>query len=323
MRLHLLFVFVLCLAHCPPLVVAKETPTADMVKPPDVYSRVGLARADLELIRHVMGRRENQQPEFGVSDAAPREVYFQALTMFRKAERLCFEHTRQHAAEPELPAGTIRPADVLNVVNATLDCLGQVKAKLGIKVSSRQEQREPNKTPTDVFRSIVQANRQLNLLLEHQFAPSDVFQQVTRGIGYSTHLLRAFPNSTTIPEAPVFEPGKTPGDVYRRLLNCFERIRSVAKASGLRVLELEPTEAQITGAEPSDVYDVASLLVSELAYLHSQLANAGPPRDVYYVGRKFPSHVYQRAGILEHQLVELEKWVEEKPDWLDDNGDSP
>ena len=82
------------------------------------------------------------------------------------------------------------------------------------------------------------------------------------------------------------------------------------------MLELRIDETQIQQAEPSDVYDVASLIVAELAYLHSKLTDAKSPREVYYVGRKFPSHVYQRAGILDRQLIELQRWVLENPDWL-------
>ena len=74
---------------------------------------------------------------------------------------------------------------------------------------------------------------------------------------------------------------------------------------------------------PSDVYDVASLLVSELAYLHARLPNAGAPRSSYNPGDKLPSHVYQRAGMLERQLSELNKWVEGSPDWLRSAGDRP
>lgn len=68
--------------------------------------------------------------------------------------------------------------------------------------------------------------------------------------------------------------------------------------------------------EPSDVYDVASLVVAELACLHSRLPDAKPPREVYYVGRKFLSHVFQRAGTPDRQLVELERWVKDESDWL-------
>lgn len=297
------------------LVASAETPQT--VEPPEVFARVQLVRSRLEQIRYVMGRPENSQPELPVRNAAPREVYFLALTMFRKAERLCFEHTREHVAEPKLPRGPIRPSDVLAVVEATLECLQLVQDRLGIERSDRPVNPDPEKTPTDVLRSTIQANRQLNLLLEHQFAPSDVYEQVTLGIGYTARLLETFPEATTMGDPPPFEPGKRPGDVYRLLLKCFDRIRQVAETSGTAVLELEVAESQITGAEPSDVYDIASLLISELAFLHSRRLNAEPPRQVYYAGRKFPSHVYHRVGLLERQLVELQKWVDRHPDWLD------
>ena len=78
----------------------------------------------------------------------------------------------------------------------------------------------------------MQANRQLNLLLDERFAPSDVFQQVTLAVGYTAQLLKPYPGAELIPEEPVFDPGKTPGDVYRRLLGCFENLREIAAASG-------------------------------------------------------------------------------------------
>jgi hypothetical protein len=66
----------------------------------------------------------------------------------------------------------------------------------------------------------------------------------------------------------------------------------------------------------SDVYDMATLVVSELSYLWSQLEDAPPPRPAYYPGRKFPSHAYQRAGLLERQLAELSALVDSNPRWL-------
>ena len=78
-----------------------ETSTA--VEPADVCVRVALVRDELENLRFVMGRPANTQPEQEVSDTVPREVFFQALTPFRKADRLCFEYTREHAAEPAIP----------------------------------------------------------------------------------------------------------------------------------------------------------------------------------------------------------------------------
>ena len=71
--------------------------------------------------------------------------------------------------------------------------------------------------------------------------------------------------------------------------------------------------------QPSDVYDMASLLVSELDHLHSLHGNLRRPKRVFSPGPLFPSHAYQRVGMLEAQLVELEKLVDKKPAWLRTN----
>ncbi|KAA5543143.1 hypothetical protein FYK55_12735 [Roseiconus nitratireducens] len=293
------------------------------IAPPDVYVHVDLVRNELEAIRFVMGRPKNQQKELGVTGAAPREVYFQVLTMYRKSDRLCFEHCRIHGEEPPLVTGEIHPGDVHYVTNLALQRLRLVKQKLGIDDQVTPANLDPSKTPTDVFRAAVQANRQLNLLLDRQVAPSDVFQQVTTGVGYAARLLEQFPEATEIPADPDFEVGKRPADVYQRLLRCFRKIREIAALSGLQMLELEVGKDEISQAQPSDVYDIASLLVSELAFLHSQLEDSAPPREVYFVGRKFPSHVYQRAGILELQLDALKTHVAEHPSWLNPEGTPP
>lgn len=294
----------------------------DGIAPPDVFARVTLVRAELETIRYVMGRPKNPQSEIPVSEASPREVYFQALTLFRKADQLCFEHTRERAEEPPPPDRVPTSADVSQLVEAALDRIRKVKKELAIEQAVVAPIREATKQPTDVFRAIVQANRQLNLLLEKHFTPSDVFQQVTRGVACASRLLEEFPDVTAIPEPPEFVAGKRPSDVYRRLLACFERIQTIARHSGEHVLQFKPDETQMLQAEPSDVYDVASLLVSELAYFNS-LAETKPARKAYYPGRRFPSHVYQRAGLLELQLKQLESLVKKNPDWLKRSLSSP
>lgn len=289
---------------------------APVIEPPDVFQQVRVVHGELELIRFVMGRPRNQQSPLHVTGAAPREVYFQALTLFRKSNRLCFEQTRDQSVAPAPSGDQLTPADVHTMVSAALERLRVVKAKLGITEEITPPQRDATRTPTDVFVSIVDANRQLNLLLERQYMPSDVYEQVTMGVAYLARLLEPFPEAETIPEEPPYEVGKRPADVYRRVNGCFERVCTIVRQTGETCLDLEVDEQTIDRAVPSDVYDIASLLVSELAFLHNK-AGGEAPRKVYYPGRKFPSHVYQRVGLLERQLAELESLIEEHPDWLE------
>lgn len=282
------------------------------IEPPDVYVDTLLVRDELELIRLEMGKPQDTRREIGVANAAPREVFFQALTLFDKTNRLSFELTRERAELPEKPIGAIRLAHVRGVLEAVLERLRRVKGVLGSFEQSQTRAREPAKTHSDVFRSIVQANRQVNLLLNQQYAPSDVFQQVTLAVGYAAQLRTQFAG-TRMPEAPAYKRRKRPADVYRRLIKCFARVRAVMQHSGLNALTLDRHPDTVT---PSDVYDIASLIVSELSFLHSHLEGVLAPPDAYYPGRKFPSDVYQRAGLLEALLIDLQALVETSPSWL-------
>ncbi len=294
-----------------------STKSVGVISPSYVLTRTGLLRDELELIRYEMGKTKNMQAEIKVSNAAPHEVFFQALTLFHKTNRLAFEQTKTLEEEIKLStAANIKPEHVLKMVNAALDRVLIVKKKLDITEAIEEKTYDNTITPTDVFRSIVQANRQLNLMLSQQFAPSDVFQQVSLSINYTARLLARFPEATRIPDYPAYERGKHPSDVYQRLIDCYDLIQKIAKTSDLDMLNLTVDTDNLTEKVPSDVYDIASLIVSELAYIHSNLDNAQPPAGVYYPGNKFPSHVFQRAGILERQLTGLLRQVESNPKWL-------
>lgn len=293
-----------------------EPPPSQTVRPADVYARMAVLRGELETLRWYMGKPQNEQPEIAVRGAAPREVYFQALAMLESADRLCFEHTREHDEVPPSPSAAIQASDVLALVEATEQRISRIQLRYGIRPRGVQPLVDVDKSPTDVFRSVVQANRQINLLLESRIAPHDVFQQVTRAVAYSSRLLETFPDSTLIPDEPDYEAGKRPADVYRRLLRCMELVHQVAADSSLRVVEFQVQESQLADAQPIDVHHVASLLVAELAHFHSLAPGAASPREVYFVGRKFPSDCYQRAGILEKQLLQLARLVEANPRWL-------
>jgi len=300
----------------PPPVSGRAATRAALL-PADVLARALLLADELEAVRFEMGKPKNTQRPIGVEGAAPREVYFQALTAWRKSNRLCFELTRTQVDEPaHQAADKVRPADVWAMVNHALKRIYRVKRELGIETVAREQIRPKSITPTDVFRAIVQVNRQLNNLLLRPFAPADVFQQVTQAINIAARLLSRFPNVKRIPEAPKYEHGKRPANVYGRLMACQTMLGKTADASGLSMLTLTEEDERRTSHKPGDVYDLATLLVSELSYLHAKLGDTRAPPKSYYPGRKFPSHVYQRAGILMKQLTQLRDLGVKNPGWL-------
>ncbi|MBL4711784.1 MAG: hypothetical protein JKX75_04695 [Gammaproteobacteria bacterium] len=283
--------------------------------PGDVLARANLVLAELDLIRAELGKSEKNYERIEVFNAAPREVYYQALALFKKSNRLAFEHTGfSEKNQRELDAKTIRPYHVWNMVDKALQRVLVVKQKLNIPERSKEVRTSDETRPDQVFSAVNYANRQINYLLHKRFSPSDVFQQVTIATNVMAQLLATFDGVERIPEQDEMVRRKTPTDVYSRLNNCFEVLREITLLSGGQILEFTKHDNRVR--IPSDVYDLTSLLVADIEYLHAQKKSVGIAADVYYPGDKIPSHVYQRASILEKQLKLLLDKVKKQPSWL-------
>ena len=290
------------------------------LQPPDCHQRIKHIEAEVDLIRQEMGRSKERRPAPSVRGAAPREVYFQALSFFRKADRLCYELTGDWMASiPHAPpVSQIEPKHVAGVLDAGMRELGEVKAKLGIKEKAPEPAREDTRTPSDVFAAIVGVNRQLNLLLERPFAPGDVYHVLSLAVAYTGRLLSHLGDANTTPALPTYERRKRPADVYDRVLGSVERLRGIVTRSGLTMLEQPVPRTPDEETLPSDCYDIASLALAEVAFLHAHIADANPPYpfEANAPGRKLPANCFQIAGVLEQQLTQLDKLTASKTGWL-------
>ncbi len=275
----------------------------------DVFLEVQKFREDLERLRRFMGAPRATPLDIRVSNAAPHDVYFQALTLFEKTNRFSFEVTRLQEQSRPTPREVFLPADVLELTKAAHRSLGTIMSDIEIPPSVVPLKRDPTTTPNDVFKAILSTNRQLNLLLERRFAPSDVYQKVTLAIGYTARQLARFPGVRRIPDEPPFEAEKRPTDVYFRLIGCLEIVSTIYEVAGIKALEINTSHIDEKSITPSDVFDVASLIVARLDFLHKKFMIRQMPREVFYSGRKYPSHVYQQTGILEKQLQQLKRFI--------------
>ena len=96
-------------------------------------------------------------------------------------------------------------------------------------------------------------------------------------------------------------------------------MEEIARLSGTAVLHLDTKAAKRAvddfTIQPSDVFDLATLLVSDLTFLYGTLKDVPPIPSVPFPGRKFPSHVYQESGVLLDHLRALEQQVRANPNW--------
>ena len=278
---------------------------------PGVFQEVKQYRQSLELLRRHMGLPVPPPLDIKVGSPAPHDVYFQALSLFRKTSRLAFEITRHVHNPPPPPKGVIRPADIQGLVIKAHEVLDFVLADLsdlGITHQHTPTVSDLDVPPLAVFQSLNSTNRQVNLLLEKRFSPSDAFVEVTRAVGYVSQQLTQYPQAPFLPDDPPFEADKRPGDVFFRLLDCLRVIDRIFRTAQLTSLEIGAAQLDPAPITPSDVFDLATVMVARLDYLHKRLAFKHPPRKVYYPGRKYPSHVYQRAGrllALLHMLADV------------------
>jgi len=280
---------------------------AQTIENKDVYVLANQLADEVELIREVMGRPYDDSPRLPVSEASEFEVFFQAQTLFRKANQLAYEiaGAPRQSAGPA-PTGDVQPADVHALVASALEQIRLVSIELGISEEVPLEVRDAGISPTGNFLIIIDINRQLNLLISTTIRSADVYEEVSFAVVYTAGILARVTGSGELPEA-VFEGHKRPSDNYRQLLECIEIVNRIAPKAGVSVLGISSRRNLPDDVEPGHVYDIANILVADLAMLAKELdAERARPALGPTPKHIFPSHVYERTGVLLKQLQQLE-----------------
>ena len=288
------------------LVCVSPISAAQTVSNTDVYNLASQVAEEIEYIREVMGRPFDDSPRLPVGDVSQLEVFYQAQTLFRKTNQLAREYTAvPRSAPPPAPDAELRPDDTYAVLTGALEQVRQVEAALGIDTEVQIRERTAAST-TGVFLTILDTNRQLNLLINEPILPSDVFEQMTLAVLYSAAILAHHGVEDLVPEADPFDGYKRPSDVYALLLNTTDLLTRVAAGAGVSVLTLSSRRNIPDDVEPGHVYDIARILVAGLA----QVTNALDAEDVYPELEQpeliFPTQVYARGTVLQHQLEQID-----------------
>lgn len=269
------------------------------VRPPHCYARAQRLLAEVGALRDEMGRSEDARPAPELTGAQPRECYFEAIATWNKADRLASElGVAGPRFTPSLqPLRELRPGDVLAVIDAVLGQIDTIKHQLQITERAAEPTIELGKQPSDVLVTLIRVNRELSRMLAQPFTPADVYRAVALASAYATHL------GASVELAP-FERRRKPRHCYERLAACHAAIAKKIASKGEVALESRGTPADVL---PGDVYDLASLVLGEIAFLHALTPNARPLHvfEPSPSGHRLPAHVDQLARTLEAQLGAL------------------
>lgn len=291
----------------PPPVSGRRLSSPEAILPADVLARVELLRAHVSRLQHFMGKGPAPAPLMRVDGAQPREVYSQAQNLERRANRLAFEQARVVRTEGVPKQQEPGPADVFELVDSALAAILVAEEQLGLEVAVAEESRPESTTPTEVFNAIVEAGGELNNILDEKVSPSDVFQLVTASVHVAAAMQADEPGAGHLPEEPTFEAGKQPVDVYERMQECFALVSDLAQQRGVETLRFKLDPEQLARVTPNDVGDLAALVLEELQHLQLKDEGATKAPAAFHPGRRFPSHVYQRAGLLKATLEDLQR----------------
>jgi len=271
----------------------------DDIQPAHCFARAQRLLGELDLVRDEMGRTKDSRPAPEITNAAPREVYFEAIAAWHKVNRLADEVggrvARPAPAAP--PLRDLKPGHVLQLIDAVLVHIDDVKQRLQISDKASEPSIDSSKKPSDVLMTLVRVNRELSRVLERPFTPSDVYRTVALASAYVTR-------AGAIADTVAFERKRKPADCYVKLEQCLQLVGAAIAKRGEIALSSRGTPSEIN---PTDVYDLANLVLGEVAFLHALTAGAHPLHafEPGGWGHRLPAHVYQLARTLEAQLTSI------------------
>lgn len=267
----------------------------------------------IERLRLEMGKPPVAEPDVTVRMVSYRELYYLAKSLFTKTNNLYFEWTRQRHALPGAQGQDITERDVTELVSLSKNLLAKVGAVIGETLDEAPVAPAGGENTDELFCHLVSANRRVNGLLTVEVIPGNVYEKVSQGVKYASELLRQFPGAERIPDEPPLERRKRPADVHARLLGCLSVIGDIKKDIGLRYVVIERFDFKNDDVQPGDVYDLASVVMSELDHLYARTGGGKTLRPIYYPGMKTPSQVFRRVGLLEAQLMSLKSRIASDP----------
>lgn len=280
------------------------------LKPADVLARVRVIQDELEQLRFEIGKPEFSKKGISVKSAQPRQVLFQATSMFVKTGKLFYELSglRPPPLRSRI-AKDVRPGQVWMAANDTYRLLLVIRAGLQLPEAPMEKVQDPKTTPADVLEAVVATNRMLNGLLNSGPSSHDVLERVLVAETAVEQLLQGIPGSA-IRSPVVRQRGRRPADVYATLRDSYDVLTRVATHYDFETLDMNASElklgkAEEAGVTPSRVFDLATLISSELVYLHAEQDGSILPK-VEISNYVLPSHVHQHAETLRLNLIELE-----------------
>lgn len=247
---------------------------------------------------------------FTVQNASPREVYFQALRLEKKIDRLNNEMTgtKENGYQAmHTEAKSIAPKDVYVVVRRINRKIDRILAHINLKVTAEQQTASINTKPSDVYNKLIVLNEFVNALLDKRANASDVYETTMLSIFYLDEiLLHLSPDLKIEPKVQKYT-NKTIIDVIEQQIIIIQKLKKIAKKNDLKMLDIQAIKNCKKPPDLNELQELSYLILSEVEYLarikHISLSHI----QTYYPGKRYLSDIYQRNEVLIYKLEMLMK----------------
>lgn len=280
----------------------------------DLYRQIDASNQIVDQFIAATGETRKEHPKISIHNAQARDIEFESVSLYDQVHLLAFEYTREtypSASELSLKGDSLEKS--WDILNQLLRILYELQPLLDrsqpLKIA------EINATnPSELVLMLINLTEKMDDLAWFEYSPSDTFKVITQGIYIAAALIERSPDPQPIPEPHLFKRGITSPENYQHLLTIIKTLGEIARLKNISFIQVDAEHAST--AKTFDVYNLSILINSQLLYLYHQIFPDGVVLEAYYPGWKFPSHVYQRIGILEQQINQLVGIALKHPNWL-------
>ena len=287
----------------PPPISGRSPDVENSIKASDVLARLLLVHENFEVIRLYMGRPAPTKPLFRAEGVSNVEMFFLGTTLKEQALRLRFELMRTEEHSHAHPPDTPTLNELFLVLDETLVIAMQIQKHLDVKSNVSERVQPESVTITDVANQVFRTGTLLRQMLNSTNSGSDAFLAVTMGVNQLMALHRKY-TKKLMPDEPLFVPNKTPDDVFSVLMESYKKIHNLWKPKGqVGMFKLIRQSDRSVGLD--DVSELATLLAAQVRRLLMLLKVKRQLDHKGFFGRKFPSHIHQRAALMNAIVGEL------------------
>ncbi len=276
------------------------------ISPSDVYTAVDLLNRSVDVLLQARKIKVPPPQRSLESGLGPFHAYQLQLACIEKLH--AFQRSTGMRPIPLVVSTPMKysPADVKKLTHMMLAEVRKVASTSGVEGLPDNVNKASGKTPTDVAKVTLDLFAKLSALSgQEKTTPSAVYAQIVRAVADAESILKQIdPASRYYVDAPVSEPGRTPGDVFAQCLEVRREINTLREWLGLSTT---PVPKISTGRQlqPADVFVQTQIIIAELNLLKMSTDTVSSTPLAIQAEGKTPTDVHQQVAFLKYLIPQV------------------